>query len=85
VTSASYQVFEDDWTPGGARVEVVTAVVTEYGTQYKGGDRDVWNTEPHVERAYPLAKRIEEALLNGAKVYRRRVIVVQDWAEVSEP
>lgn len=78
MTSASYQLFEDDWTPGGARVEVVTGVAVEYGTVRKSGDWTVWNTEP-------LAERIEHARANGGKVYRRRVIIVEDWAEVDAP
>jgi hypothetical protein len=61
-------------------------VVTEYGLAHKGGDWTVWNTAPHLEAAWPLAKRIEDyRRYQGAKVYRRRVIVVEDWAEVDAP
>jgi hypothetical protein len=65
-------------------VEAVSEPVTEYGQQFKGGGYQTWNTEPYIEKIYPLADRIEDELQNG-KVYRRRIIVVEDWTEVDEP
>jgi hypothetical protein len=62
-----------------------TATVTEYGTISKSGDRMVWDTAPYIEKVYPLTQRIEDTLLNGGEVYQRRVIVVEDWAEVDAP
>jgi hypothetical protein len=61
------------------------AVVTEYGQIRKSGDAVVWDTEPYIEEVRPLAKRIENTLRMGGEVYRRRVIVVEDWTEVDEP
>lgn len=39
---------------------------------------------PEIERIYPLAEWIVHTQLGG-KVYRRRVIVVDDWEEVPAP
>ena len=61
-------------------------VVTEYALIRKGGEYEVWNTAPYVEAAWPLAKKIEDyQRYQGAKVYRRRVIVIEDWTEVDRP
>jgi hypothetical protein len=57
--------------------------VTEHAHQMSGGGYHVWNTEPYIEKVYPLAQRIEHGQRFGGKVYRRRVIVVEDWAEVA--
>lgn len=82
MTSASYQIFEDGQEPGGARVEVVTGVVTEYGTRANDGGFDVW---PPDNPEYPTDRRIRHALRNGQTVIRRRVVVVEDWTEVDAP
>lgn len=58
-------------------------VVTEHAHMMSGGGYHVWNTEPYIEEVYPLAQRIEHGQRFGGKVYRRRVIVVEDWAEVA--
>jgi len=47
-----------------------------------GGGYHVWNTEPYIEEIYPLAQKIKAGQRFGGKVYRRRVIVVEDWTEV---
>lgn len=70
------------WPCGVARA---AGVIAEYGTQCKSGDRVVWDTAPYIEKVYPLAKRIEDGRLDGGRVYRRRIIVVDDWAEVAGP
>jgi hypothetical protein len=57
--------------------------VTEHAHMMSGGGYHVWNTEPYIEKVYPLAQRIEHGQRFGGKVYRRRVIVVEDWAEVA--
>jgi hypothetical protein len=63
---------------------VTTEVVAEYGEQLSGGGWQTWNTAPHIEKIYPLAQKIEAHRRHG-KVYRRRIVVVEDWAEVAEP
>jgi hypothetical protein len=84
--SASYRLFDSDAGPGSrATVEVVTGITVEYGEIRRSGDVITWNTAPEVQRAWPLAARIGYVRLDGGKVYRRRVIVVEDWAEVDGP
>ena len=56
--------------------------VTEHAHLMSGGGYHVWNTEPYIEEIYPLAQRIEHGQRHGGRVYRRRVIVVEDWTEV---
>ena len=58
-------------------------VVTEHAQLMSGGGYHVWNTEPYIEEIYPLAQRIEHGLMHGGHVFRRRVIVVEDWTEVT--
>jgi hypothetical protein len=57
-------------------------VITEHAQLMSGGGFHVWNTEPHIEEIYPLAEKIKAGQRFGGKVYRRRVIVVEDWEEV---
>ena len=57
-------------------------VVTEHAQLMSGGGFHVWNTEPYIEEIYPLAEKIKAGQRFGGKVYRRRVIVVEDWTEV---
>jgi hypothetical protein len=54
-------------------------IVTEHAQLMSGGGYDVWNTEPYTEEIYPLAKRIEAGQRFGGKVYRRKILVVEDW------
>jgi hypothetical protein len=60
-------------------------VVTEYGEELTSGGYQTWNTEPYIERIYPLAEKIEAVTRLRGKVYRRRIIVVEDWTEVDAP
>ena len=57
--------------------------VTEHAHEMSGGGYHVWNTEPYIEEIYPLARKIKAGQRFGGKVYRRRVIVVEDWTEVA--
>jgi hypothetical protein len=57
-------------------------VVTEHANQMSGGGFHVWNTEPYILEIYPLEEKIRHGQQHGGKVYRRRVIVVEDWREV---
>jgi len=65
-----------------ARPNPATTEVDEYGTRLTSGGYQTWNTEPGMERFASLAERIELERQHG-KVYRRRIIVVDDWAEVA--
>lgn len=59
--------------------------VVEYAIQMSGGGMHVRVSDPRVERVYPLALWIKHAHGNATQVYRRRVVVVEDWEVVTEP
>ncbi|MEU0465039.1 hypothetical protein ABZ215_13630 [Amycolatopsis sp. NPDC006131] len=59
------------------------SVVTEHAIMMSGGGMHVRNPGPDTERIYPLKTWIEHQQRDGGKVYRRRVIVIEDWTEVS--
>ena len=58
--------------------------ITEHANLMRGGGFHVWNTEPHILEIYPLAEQILHGQQEGGRVYRRRVIVVEDWEEVPQ-
>lgn len=57
-------------------------VITEHAIKMPSGAMQVRNSEPLTEKVYPLADWIAHGQENGGKVYRRRIIVVDDWEEV---
>lgn len=57
--------------------------VTEYGQQMSGGGFHVRVNDPAVDRVYPLSAWIEHRVREG-NCWRRRVVVVEDWTEVTE-
>lgn len=57
--------------------------VTEHATRTKGGTMHVRYTSPDIERVYPLAEWLEHMTEDGGKVYRRTIVVVSDWEEVT--
>lgn len=59
--------------------------VTEYAQLDGNGVFLVWDSGPDAERRFPLAKRIRSARSAGGLIFRRRMIVVEDWEEVAEP
>lgn len=67
-----------------ARTFLAADEVTEYGQQMSGGGFHVRVTGPDYERYYPLADWIEHKVRDG-NCWRRRVVVVEDWTEVTEP
>jgi hypothetical protein len=56
--------------------------VTEHAQLMSGGGYHVRNGDPEIEKIYPLAEWIVHSQRFGGKVYRRVVIVVEDWTEV---
>jgi hypothetical protein len=56
--------------------------VTEHAVQYKSGDMKVRCDDPEVERIYPLEQWIPSEQRFGEKVWRRRIVVLEDWTEV---
>lgn len=57
-------------------------VVAEHAIGMAGGSMQIRPTYPEVERVYPLAEWIPDHQRGGGKVFKRRVIVVDDWTEV---
>lgn len=58
------------------------APVVEYAIEMSAGSMQVRPNDPEIEAEYPLAKWIVNKQRFGGKVYRRTVIVVEDWVEV---
>lgn len=54
--------------------------IVEHAVMMSGGGMHVRNAHPAVERIFPLAEWMSQRF--GGKVYRRTVIVVEDWHEV---
>jgi len=82
--SASYRLYDSEVDPASrAAVEVVTGITVEYGEIRRSGDAVVWTNAPEALAAWPHEARIGYVRLDGGKVYRRRVIVVEDWTEVT--
>lgn len=58
----------------------------EYAVRMTDGGMHVRNPHPEIERIYPLQKWIEgQITVNRGHVYRRRVIILEDWTEVILP
>ena len=58
-------------------------VITEHAVRMTSGDVCVRNPHPDIERIYPLGVWIE-GQQRSTRVFRRRVIVVEDWVDVSD-
>lgn len=57
---------------------------TEHAQRFSGGSMLVRNPHPDIERIYPVADWIRDEQRNGGKIYRRRIVVLEDWTEVEE-
>lgn len=55
----------------------------EHAVEMSGGGYHVRCDDPEIETVYPLAKWIEAQSRFGGKVYRRTIIVLDDWQEVT--
>lgn len=58
--------------------------VAEYGLLYSGGGYLTRNAAPEIERIYPVAEWVRDELGSGGHVFRRRIVVVEDWEEITE-
>jgi hypothetical protein len=63
-------------------VRVAANTVVEHAIQMSGGGMHVRCDDPEVEEVYPLERWIPNQQRFGGKVWRRTVIVVEDWTEV---
>lgn len=57
--------------------------ITEYGVLMSGGGYHIRWDDPEIERIYPTPKWAAHTIRTGGHVFRRRVIVVEDWEEMS--
>jgi hypothetical protein len=62
----------------------MTDVQVEHAILYSGGSMLVRPNDPGVEAVWPLADWIRAHRRNGGRVYRRRVVVVEDWQEMGD-
>lgn len=73
----------DAWPPDapGPYFEVPNGpIVTEHAVEMTGGGMHV--RAEGLERVYPLDQWVADRQRQGARVRRRRVIVIEDWTEV---
>jgi hypothetical protein len=56
--------------------------VVEHAIEMSSGAMQVRYEDPEIERIYPLADWIKAQQRFGGKVWRRTVIVVEDWHEM---
>lgn len=56
--------------------------VVEHAIRMTSGAMQVRADFPDLERIFPLAEWIRSEQRGGGKVYRRVVVVVEDWEEV---
>ena len=54
----------------------------EYASMYTSGNMLVFTDDEVVEEIYPLKDRVKRAQLEGQKVYKRKIQVIEDWVEV---
>lgn len=52
--------------------------IVEHATRTKGGDMHVM----YEDEDYPIERRIEHVQRFAGRVYRRRILVLEDWTEV---
>jgi hypothetical protein len=59
-----------------------STTVVEHAVRMAGGGYHIRSDGQDIERIYPTEEWIEHQIRSGAMVYKRRVIVVEDWTEV---
>jgi hypothetical protein len=55
--------------------------VVEYATELPSGAMQV--RAPDIERMYPIDAWIRHRARDNTRVYRRRILVLEDWEEVA--
>jgi len=56
--------------------------ITEHGQLMSSGGYQIFSDSPEIENIFPMAGRIEAGKRFGGHVYRRRIVVLDDWEEV---
>jgi hypothetical protein len=59
-----------------------TTPIVEHGQLMSGGGFQIRNGHPDIERIYPLRDWIRAEIRSGGKIYRRTIVVIEDWTEV---
>jgi hypothetical protein len=67
---------------GGPPLRIDGDRVVEHAIQMSGGSMQVHNANPDIDRIFPLADWIKANQRGGGRVWRRVVVVVEDWEEV---
>lgn len=57
--------------------------VTEYSLKMLN-TMQVLPTDTEVEKVYPMAKHLRHSMKYGGQVYRRRLLIIEDWTPVTE-
>lgn len=60
----------------------MTEPIVEYANEYTGKSMLIAFRDEETESIYPLENWIRNQQRFGGKVYRRKIIVVEDWEEV---
>jgi hypothetical protein len=66
----------------GTPSENGTDELVEYGLLMSSGGFEI--RPPDIEAVYPLNLWIKDKLRQGSHIYRRTVVVVEEWAPVNE-
>lgn len=61
---------------------MTTEPIVEYASEYTGKSMLIRYCDEQVESIYPLKDWIRNQQRFGGKVYRRKIIVIDDWEEV---
>jgi hypothetical protein len=68
----------------GAGGHLMPEPVVEYGTRMAGGGMHLRNQDPRAGKVYPLQQWLRTQLRYEGRVFRRTVVVVDDWREVPD-
>lgn len=74
------------WDPGGRLAHPRAPrgqVQDEHGLLMGGGGFFIRSTDPEVERIYPTEKWTADQKFSGGHVYVRRIILVDEWVELT--
>lgn len=63
---------------------VIGHATVEYGQLYSSGGFLTFNDSPEIEAIWPMADRIKAGRMHGGHVYRRTIVVISEWEEVTD-
>lgn len=63
----------------------MSEVTTEYGLLMSSGGFLIRNTDPMVEQIYPTPEWARNETFTGGHVYRRRIVIQEEWEEITDP